>query len=42
LFEAKKPADSKKAWDYQTVIDTIPAERSFRPLAEGGCPYIKA
>ena len=42
LFEAKKPADSKKPWDYQTAIETIPAEQSFRPLAEGGCPFIKA
>jgi branched-chain amino acid transport system substrate-binding protein len=41
LFEAKKPEDSKKPWDYQFVIDTIPAEQSFRPLAEGGCPFVK-
>jgi branched-chain amino acid transport system substrate-binding protein len=41
LFEGKKPADSKKPWDYQFVVDTIPAEQSFRPLAEGGCPFVK-
>jgi branched-chain amino acid transport system substrate-binding protein len=41
LFEAKKPDDSKKPWDYQFVTDMIPAEQSFRPLAEGGCPFVK-
>ena len=41
LFDAKKPADSRKPWDYQYVTETIPAEQSFRPLAEGGCPFVK-
>jgi branched-chain amino acid transport system substrate-binding protein len=41
LFEAKKPADSRWPWDYQFVTDTIAAEQSFRPLTEGGCPFIK-
>jgi branched-chain amino acid transport system substrate-binding protein len=41
LFEAKKPADSRWPWDYQFVTDTISAEQSFRPLTEGGCPFIK-
>ena len=27
--------------DYQFVTETIPAERSFGPLTEGGCPFIK-
>ncbi len=42
LFEAKSPAESKAPWDVQKVIDTIPLEQSFRPLNEGGCPFIKA
>jgi branched-chain amino acid transport system substrate-binding protein len=41
LFDAKKPEDSRRPWDYQYVIETIPADQSFRPLAEGGCPFVK-
>ena len=41
LFEAKKPADSKKPWDYQAVVKSIPAAESFRPMADGGCPFVK-
>ena len=41
LFDAKAPTDSRKPWDYQYVIETIPAEQSFRPLADGGCPFVK-
>ena len=41
MFEAKKPADSKKPWDYQFVTATIPADQSFRPINEGGCSFIK-
>ena len=42
LFEVKKPAESKGAWDYYKVRATIPAEQAFRPLNEGGCPLIKS
>jgi branched-chain amino acid transport system substrate-binding protein len=37
LFEVKKPGESRGAWDYYKLIETIPAEQAFRPLAEGGC-----
>ncbi len=37
LFEVKSPAQSKEAWDYYTLKSTIPAERAFRPLDQGGC-----
>jgi branched-chain amino acid transport system substrate-binding protein len=42
LFEAKKPSESHAPWDYQKVIDTMGPEESFRPLAEGGCSFVKA
>src|SRR5437870_329560 len=42
LFEVKKPAESKGAWDYYKVRATIPAEEAFRPLAEGGCPLVRS
>ncbi len=38
LFEVKKPAESKGPWDYYKLKSTIPADKAFRPLAEGGCP----
>ena len=40
LFEVKAPADSKGPWDLYKLLDTIPAEQAFRPLAEGGCPLV--
>src|SRR5262249_12736663 len=42
LFEVKKPAESKGAWDYYKLRATIPADEAFRPLAEGGCPLVKS
>ena len=37
LFQVKTPAESKGPWDYYKLLDTIPADQAFRPLAEGGC-----
>src|ERR1700719_1678428 len=31
LFEVKKPAESKAAWDYYKLRATIPADEAFRP-----------
>ena len=42
LMEVKRPAESKGAWDYHRLRATIPAERAFRPLADGGCPLVGA
>jgi branched-chain amino acid transport system substrate-binding protein len=41
LLSAKAPADSKGDWDYFDVIRTIPIEEAWRPLSEGGCPFLK-
>jgi branched-chain amino acid transport system substrate-binding protein len=40
LFEAKKPSESKGAWDYYKLRATIPAAQAFRPLADGKCPLV--
>jgi branched-chain amino acid transport system substrate-binding protein len=40
LFEVKAPSESKGPWDLYKLLDTIPAEQAFRPLAEGGCPLV--
>ena len=42
LMAVKRPAESKGAWDYHRVRATIPAERAFRPLADGGCSLVGA
>jgi branched-chain amino acid transport system substrate-binding protein len=41
LVEVKSPAESKYPWDYFKVLKTIPGDQAFRPLADGGCPYLK-
>ena len=41
LFEVKKPAESKGAWDYYKLRATIPAAEAFRPLDQGQCPLVK-
>lgn len=42
VYRIKTPAESKEPWDYLQTIETIPGEQAFRPLAEGGCPLVKA
>ena len=41
LFEVKKPSESKGPWDYYKLLQTIPADQAFRPMADGGCPLVK-
>ena len=41
LYEVKKPAESKGAWDYYKFVATIPAEEAFQPLSESKCPLVK-
>ncbi|MCK8785462.1 ABC transporter substrate-binding protein [Roseomonas sp. NAR14] len=41
LFQAKTPAESKGTWDLQKLVSTSPAEESWKPLAEGGCPLAR-
>lgn len=40
LFEVKTPGESKARWDYYKPIGTIPADKLFRPMAEGGCKLV--
>jgi branched-chain amino acid transport system substrate-binding protein len=42
LFGVKKPAESKGEWDLYKLLATIPADRAFRPMSEGGCPLVKS
>ena len=40
LFQVKSPAQSKAPYDYYTLQQTVPADKAFRPLGEGGCPLV--
>ncbi|MFG1349519.1 ABC transporter substrate-binding protein [Xanthobacter autotrophicus] len=40
LFQVKTPDQSKGPWDYYNLIETIPAQNAFRPMAEGRCPLV--
>jgi len=42
LLQAKSPAESKGPWDCLKLLQSIPTDEAFRPLAEGHCPMIKA
>jgi branched-chain amino acid transport system substrate-binding protein len=41
LLQVKTPAESKSEWDVFKIAGTIPADKAFRPLAEGACPLIQ-
>jgi branched-chain amino acid transport system substrate-binding protein len=41
LLQVKTPAESKGEWDVFKIAGTIPADKAFRPLAEGSCPLVK-
>jgi branched-chain amino acid transport system substrate-binding protein len=41
LFRVKTPQESRSIGDVYTLVATIPANDAFRPLAEGGCSFVK-
>ena len=41
LVRVKTPEESKAAWDYYTVLETVPGEQAYRPLSESQCPLVK-
>lgn len=42
LFEVKTPEESKYAWDYYRLLETVPADEAFRPLSAHACPMLPA
>ena len=40
LMRIKKPEESKSKWDLYEYQTTVPGDQAFRPIAEGGCPYV--
>jgi branched-chain amino acid transport system substrate-binding protein len=41
LLEVKKPEESKAPWDYYKVLAEVPGDQAFRPIQDGGCPFVK-
>lgn len=41
LFEVKSPAESRGPGDVYKLLASTPAEQAFRPLADGGCSFIR-
>ncbi len=42
LFRVKRPEESHGPWDLYDLVDTVPADQAFRPLAEeAGCALAK-
>lgn len=41
LFEVKKPAESKKPWDYYKQLAVVPGDKAFFTAKESGCPLTK-
>ncbi len=41
LMRAKAPAQVKSEWDLLEVVQTIPGDQAFRPLAESECPLVR-
>jgi branched-chain amino acid transport system substrate-binding protein len=40
LVRVKNPEESEGDWDYYEILRTIPGDEAFRPMNEGGCPYV--
>jgi branched-chain amino acid transport system substrate-binding protein len=40
LVQVKKPSESKGPRDLAKLVATIPGDKAFRPLDQGGCPFV--
>lgn len=40
LFQVRTPAESTGAWDLYKPVDTIPADKAWRPMDEENCPLV--
>jgi branched-chain amino acid transport system substrate-binding protein len=41
LLQVKTPEESRGPWDYYRLLQTTPGEEAFRPVAEGGCGFVR-
>ena len=42
LMSFKRAQDSTAKWDLYHLEATIPGDQAFRPMSQGGCPYLAA
>lgn len=42
LWQVKPPSEAKYANDYCNRLGTIKPQDAWRPLSEGGCPFVKS
>jgi branched-chain amino acid transport system substrate-binding protein len=42
VFRVKPPSDSSDPFDFLDPVKVIPANQAFRPLMDGGCPFVAA
>jgi branched-chain amino acid transport system substrate-binding protein len=42
VMQTKSPSESKYPFDYYKLLSVIPGKDAFRPLSEGGCPFVKS
>ncbi len=42
VWQTKTVAELKDPWDFFNLLQTIPADKAFKPLADSGCPLVKA
>lgn len=40
LYQVKTPGESKGTYDYLKLVETIPADKAFRPMSEGRCELV--
>jgi branched-chain amino acid transport system substrate-binding protein len=40
LLQVKTPDQSKGEWDLYNIVSTVPADKAWRPISEGGCPLV--
>lgn len=40
LVKVKTPTESKKPWDYLSVVETVPGDKAYESLADTRCPRL--
>ncbi len=41
LYQVKSPSESKYAWDYYKLVQTIPGDEAFTSVTNSRCPLLK-
>jgi len=41
IAQVKSPDESRGEWDLYKILETVPAEQSWRPLTESQCPLVR-